>query len=73
LQALVGEGRRETYVDHRDVGLLVEEGLAERRPGVDRGYHLEAVVGEGADQTVAEQEEVFGEDYADRIAHGTSR
>lgn len=67
LQALVGEGGWQPDVDHRDVGLLVEE-RAEQRGAVVHRDDVEAVLPQRTGQSVAEEKEVFGEDNA----HGIS-
>ena len=71
-QALVGERRREAYVDDSGVGLGVAERALELGQVVDRGEDLEALGLQQLGQSGAEEGVVFGEDDAHGISHRTT-
>ena len=66
--ALVGEAGREPDVDEREVGLVLDDRLDERRPGVDGGDDLPPAVAQQAGEALAQEGQVFGDDDA----HGSS-
>lgn len=61
-QALVGVGRRHPYIDDRDVRAVVEHRLDQGGAVTDRGYYLVTVLGEQADQSLAQKYRVVGQD-----------
>lgn len=60
LQPLVRVGRRKADVDDGDVRLQLGQGLGEFGPGLDSGGDLEVERLQHPDQTVTQQEEIFG-------------
>ena len=61
-QALVRVGRRHPHVDDRHVRAVPEHRLDQGGAITDRGHHLVTVLGEQADQALAQQHRVVGHD-----------
>lgn len=60
LQALVGESGRQPHVDHGDVRPQFGQGPGQLGAGLDGRGDLEVVGLQEPDQSVAQQEQVFG-------------
>ena len=67
-QALVGVGRRHPHVDDRHVRAVREHRLDQGGTVADRGHHLVTVLGQQADQALAQQHRVVGHDDPQRAA-----
>jgi hypothetical protein len=61
-QALVGEGRRHTHIDHGEIGIVLADGRAEAVGVAYGGDHLVAGVTEQPRETFAEERLVLGDD-----------